>query len=189
MLGDFTDPNLGGRLLGKYGPFSAAVCFEVIEHVTREGSRILLENLRRILDDEGYLLISTPNRPVYDTIAYTEGHINEMTVEEFVDLLEESGLSVVRLYGLYRYSPTLLRTLWRFGLIARSGDQPVHVDPLKRVLRILLLASMCPRRFLANVLKKLSTRTYLSVALPLAMPNDDPNNSAFVLAVARKQGE
>jgi SAM-dependent methyltransferase len=42
------------------GSFDSVVCFEVIEHV--ENARALLEEVKRVLRPQGFLLISTPNK-------------------------------------------------------------------------------------------------------------------------------
>ncbi len=69
------------------GSFGAVVAFEIIEHV-REQERVLGE-IARVLDDDGLLVISTPDRRAYGE-ARTEPnpfHARELSFEEFLDLL------------------------------------------------------------------------------------------------------
>jgi SAM-dependent methyltransferase len=68
----------------------AAVCFEVIEHLTEQ--KALLEEIRRVLRPDGLLVISTPNR-----IYYTEErketnpfHVREFDFGEFLAFLKGS---------------------------------------------------------------------------------------------------
>jgi O-antigen biosynthesis protein len=63
--------------------FELAVCFETIEHVP-DGDRVLAE-LRRVLTDDGLLVVSTPNASEY--LIGTEFHAREYEADEFVALL------------------------------------------------------------------------------------------------------
>jgi SAM-dependent methyltransferase len=67
------------------GAFDLVVSFETIEHVT-DPERVLNE-LRRVLADEGVLLISTPNKTQY--LVENEFHEREFTHQEFAELLNE----------------------------------------------------------------------------------------------------
>jgi ubiquinone/menaquinone biosynthesis C-methylase UbiE len=67
-----------------------AVCFEAIEHVQDQGAA--LDELRRVLAPEGLLIISSPNRAVYQ-----EGnphHTHEYTREELHAVLRERFANV-----------------------------------------------------------------------------------------------
>jgi SAM-dependent methyltransferase len=67
--------------------FDVAVCFEVLEHLHEQ--EVLLENIGRALDDEGLLLISTPDREVYSAPGAPPNpyHVRELTRDEFAGLL------------------------------------------------------------------------------------------------------
>jgi ubiquinone/menaquinone biosynthesis C-methylase UbiE len=68
-----------------------AVCFEAIEHV--QDQEAALDELRRVLVPEGLLIISSPNRDVYQ-----EGnphHTHEYTHEELRAVLDERFANVV----------------------------------------------------------------------------------------------
>jgi ubiquinone/menaquinone biosynthesis C-methylase UbiE len=65
--------------------FDVVVCFETIEHITEAG-RALAE-FRRVLAEEGLLLISTPNPTEY--VVENEFHVREYTPVEFAKLLDE----------------------------------------------------------------------------------------------------
>ena len=64
--------------------FDVVVCFETIEHLA-DGSRAVAE-LRRVLADDGVLVISTPNPAEY--VVENEFHVREYTPEEFAELLD-----------------------------------------------------------------------------------------------------
>jgi SAM-dependent methyltransferase len=63
--------------------FDLVVSFETIEHV-REGERVISE-FRRVLTDDGLLVISTPNKSEY--LMSTDFHEREYTTAEFEALL------------------------------------------------------------------------------------------------------
>jgi GT2 family glycosyltransferase/SAM-dependent methyltransferase/glycosyltransferase involved in cell wall biosynthesis len=68
--------------------FDAVVAFEIIEHV-REQERVL-EEVARVLTDEGLLVISTPDRRAYSQ-AHSEPnpfHARELSLDEFTELLD-----------------------------------------------------------------------------------------------------
>jgi SAM-dependent methyltransferase len=75
--------------LGSYGGrrFDVAICFEVLEHLQEQ--ELLLENIERSLDDEGLLLISTPDRDVYSApgVPPNPYHVRELARDEFAGLL------------------------------------------------------------------------------------------------------
>jgi SAM-dependent methyltransferase len=66
------------------GAFDLVVSFETIEHVP--DARRTLAEFRRVLADEGMLVISTPNKHKY--LVENEFHTREYTREEFAALLE-----------------------------------------------------------------------------------------------------
>jgi GT2 family glycosyltransferase/SAM-dependent methyltransferase/glycosyltransferase involved in cell wall biosynthesis len=67
--------------------FGAVVAFEIIEHL-EEQARMLAE-VRRVLADDGVLIISTPDRRMYSETTGQENpfHQRELTSEEFASLL------------------------------------------------------------------------------------------------------
>ena len=71
------------RLPFDEGSFDLVVSFETIEHV-RDANAVLGE-FRRVLSDDGLLLISTPNKHRY--LVENEFHEREFFHEEFVELL------------------------------------------------------------------------------------------------------
>lgn len=79
------------------------VSFETIEHV--EDYKSALNNLKTLLNDEGTLIISTPNRPVNSphcrSINDRPGlyHVREFSVHEFENALTKSGYQILGKYG------------------------------------------------------------------------------------------
>jgi 2-polyprenyl-3-methyl-5-hydroxy-6-metoxy-1,4-benzoquinol methylase len=67
------------------GSFDLVVCFETIEHVANASEAV--SELRRVLADDGVLVISTPNPAEY--VVENEFHVREYTPAEFAELLDE----------------------------------------------------------------------------------------------------
>jgi GT2 family glycosyltransferase/SAM-dependent methyltransferase/glycosyltransferase involved in cell wall biosynthesis len=69
------------------GSFDAVVAFEIIEHVN-EQERVL-EEVARLLGDDGILVISTPDRRMYGEARNKPNpfHERELTLDEFLELL------------------------------------------------------------------------------------------------------
>jgi SAM-dependent methyltransferase len=79
------------------------VCFETIEHVERY--REALGRLAGALDDDGILIISTPNRRITDPYAGPDtptmggAHKREFTPDEFLGAVGEAGFQKIGYYG------------------------------------------------------------------------------------------
>ena len=69
------------------GSFGAVVAFEIIEHV--QDQERVLDEVARVLGDEGILVVSTPDRRLYSeaTGQHNPFHERELTLEEFQELL------------------------------------------------------------------------------------------------------
>jgi SAM-dependent methyltransferase len=85
------------------GRFDLVVSFETIEHV-KEPERAL-DELSRVLADDGLLLVSTPNKRRY--LVENEFHEREFTHEEFVELLA-ARFPVVELLLQHNWNASLI---------------------------------------------------------------------------------
>ena len=90
----------GGKFPFPSEAFDVVTCFEVLEHVTQEVQRHLLEEIARVVRPSGSAVLSTPYRPVYspDGISLNPDHINELDDYEFTALCK-SSFGGVMLYG------------------------------------------------------------------------------------------
>jgi len=78
--------------------FDLVVSFETLEHLAAQQE--LLAGFARVLDEDGVLVISTPDRHAYSDVAgfRNEYHVRELYRDEFVALLRPH-FGAIRLYG------------------------------------------------------------------------------------------
>lgn len=69
------------------GSFDVVTCFEMIEHVTYETQQLVIESISRLLQDNGLLIISTPNPEITKLYGANPYHLREMTLLQFRELL------------------------------------------------------------------------------------------------------
>ncbi|MBN1783285.1 class I SAM-dependent methyltransferase [bacterium] len=69
--------------------FDAIVSIETFEHLPPERTNHFIQSLQKVLKPGGRLILSTPVKSVYDQIARTPDHINEMDPGPFVRLFQD----------------------------------------------------------------------------------------------------
>lgn len=74
--------------------FDVVVSFETIEHIDCEKQKSFLSEIKRVLKDDGLLVISTPNREVYKKREKNQFHVAELSVEEFKQILDDNFRNV-----------------------------------------------------------------------------------------------
>jgi ubiquinone/menaquinone biosynthesis C-methylase UbiE len=74
--------------------FDSVLLIEVIEHLHEEGQEATLREIRRVLNSEGTIIITTPNRPIYHLLAkylhlfkYNPEHVKELSLQEVRNLV------------------------------------------------------------------------------------------------------
>jgi GT2 family glycosyltransferase/glycosyltransferase involved in cell wall biosynthesis/ubiquinone/menaquinone biosynthesis C-methylase UbiE/CII-binding regulator of phage lambda lysogenization HflD len=82
--------------------FDIIVCFEAIEHI-QEHEFLLLE-IKRLIKDDGILIISTPNKQIYSDDHHYKNpfHMREIYYEGFCDLLKKQ-FAFIYLFGQQVY--------------------------------------------------------------------------------------
>jgi SAM-dependent methyltransferase len=93
------------------------VSFETLEHVPNPGK--FISECHRLLAPGGSLIISTPNRPVFQRIyhhngSHNEFHCSEVTQEEFVSLLKPY-FERVEIFGQQPTTPPFGSAAWLAG--------------------------------------------------------------------------
>jgi len=95
--------------------FDAIVSFETLEHVANH--KLMLAEFRRVLKPGGHLVISTPDKSVYDRTLTVKNqfHVNELDRAEFVTNLT-TQFELRSLYGQLTYAPSRLHAMGRLAL-------------------------------------------------------------------------
>lgn len=78
------------------------VSFETIEHVPGKTQGIFLQEIKRVLKEDGFLVMSTPNKEIYSDLYHftNKFHIKEFYEKEFKDFLLHEFKNV-KLYNQY----------------------------------------------------------------------------------------
>ncbi len=135
------------------GSFGAVVAFEIIEHV-REQERVL-EEVARVLADDGVLVVSTPDRRLYSELTGQSNpfHERELALDEFHDLLAahfphvaswgQRAITGSHLHALEGARPDVSTPKQSDFYLERSGDEwRAAGDPVS--LYVVALASKAP---------------------------------------------
>lgn len=118
------------------------LCTEVLEHISEDGQA--LDEMRRVIGPEGWLLISVPTPPaVFDPAHVREGY----TPGELSEMLGLRGLEVVEMrYCMYAMFQLLLRTWRRYGWMPRGVVRGLalldQVCPFGRPMNLVILARL-----------------------------------------------
>lgn len=89
------------------------VSFETLEHLHEQEK--MLQEIRRVLRDDGLLIMSTPNRRIYRAHGDNEFHVKELDQEEFIALLAGQFTHVSLLGQMVMYG----------SLLSGTGGDPV----------------------------------------------------------------
>lgn len=83
--------------------FDIVVSFETIEHVDEDIQKRFLSEIKRILKNDGLLIMSTPNKAIYsDEFNFNnEFHIKEFYYDEFVDFIQKKFKNI-EVYKQYK---------------------------------------------------------------------------------------
>jgi|GEM_PF-924750 len=97
--------------------FDVVICFEAMEHVKEQDT--LFSEIKRLLKDDGFLLVSTPNKEIYsDDSGYCNPfHQKELRYDEFSDFLKKYFLNTC-IFGQRTFSGSLIYP----PSVAKSGS-------------------------------------------------------------------
>lgn len=113
--------------------FEAVCSFQVIEHIQDAG--LFLENIKRLLTDDGVFICSTPNRrdaSLDSPTPLNKFHLKEYLLDEYRQLLENYFKSA-DIFGLRRGKKlNFYRRLKKIGVF---NFLPQNLDPVKRFYR------------------------------------------------------
>lgn len=163
--------------------FDTAVSFQVIEHI--EDDKRFVEEIHRVLDDEGTAILSTPN--IKMSLTRNPWHVREYTWEQFRDLLG-SVFSSVECLGVYGDE----KVMAYYEMNRKGVEKFTRFDIFNLQYRL-------PRKWLAfpyNVANRLNRNKLMSsdnsLVAEIGLDNyylDKASDNCFDLFfIARKQG-
>lgn len=150
LTGDFTKESTVDELNLRES-FDAAVSIEVVEHIPPDKFHNFLLNLERVIRPGGWALLSTPVRESYDIFSYTEGHVNELSIDELTDVLNEIGLKVDRIWGMGFLSTYSMKIVRGLGLALRTGNSRRKFPKWILPLRGLIFRLLFPEKYLNSI--------------------------------------
>ena len=134
VAGSMTDIPLPGEKL-----FDVIICFEAIEHIKEQEQ--LIEEVKRLLRDDGIFIISTPNACIYSqkpgyNISQNPFHLKEMSYEEFGEILK-TNFKEVFIYGQKIYPVSNIFPIFNSNNLAEIteyciGKEFSFVDSIKK---------------------------------------------------------
>lgn len=76
------------------GSFDVVVSYETLEHIDSRSQELFFEEIIRVLTDDGILVMSTPNKEVYDKRGENAFHVCERSFAEFSEMLSSKFVNV-----------------------------------------------------------------------------------------------
>ncbi len=124
--------------------FDIILLLDVIEHLSFSDQEKALEEIKRILKDEGKLIISIPNLAhLYSRISFllkgtlkrtanVKKHPGDRPIKEYLNLLRTAGFQIKKRKGLFPTYPVLYnllilfpaRTLWLYNFLNKIAAYP-----------------------------------------------------------------
>ena len=74
--------------------FDVIVSLETLEHISEKEQVEFMQEIKRVLKHDGILIISTPNKGIYNLTDKNSYHVNELTCYEFKSLLSDSFINL-----------------------------------------------------------------------------------------------
>jgi len=102
---DFANMDLS--ILNKFLPFDIIVCFEVLEHNTKENAIKIIKNIKSIASSKSEIFISTPN---YNHKNKSKNHIYEWTYDELKEELKKH-FNIINVYGTFASQSDIIPVL------------------------------------------------------------------------------
>lgn len=138
------------------GTFDLVLCTEVLEHIPPEKSDQAIKGLRRLISNDGILILSTPHRwssletiarialsPIgiyFTRIIYREpvlemGHINLLTRTQVRSALTKAGFEIIEEYASGLYIPIVAELFGGIGLkFERKMEKLIRGSTLHQLL-------------------------------------------------------
>ena len=119
--------------------FDVILCLDVIEHLSYENQEMAISEIRRVLKDDGVVILTIPNLAHFSSrlgfllkgqlvrTASIKKHPGDRPIKEYLQLLKQEGFQIEQRKGLFPTLPLVFqiiqrwpsRTVWLYALINR----------------------------------------------------------------------
>ena len=136
------------------GSFDTVVSFETIEHIDEPSQNKFLEEIKRVLRPNGFLVMSTPDKKIYSDLHnyHNEYHVHEFYKDDFISFLKKKFKKITLFIQYFEVTGILEKeshneqkndnSIMRFGnteeaegkyLIAIASDEDISSSDLSSV--------------------------------------------------------
>jgi len=117
--------------------YQVATCIEFIEHISEEEVTALLQGIRKLLDQNGTLVITTPNYrgpwPVLEWCidrfangqVYDQQHITHWNRKRIREVLSLNGFTVNQIKGMHGIAPFFAPFSWKLARMISRIEAPI----------------------------------------------------------------
>lgn len=119
--------------------FDMVVSFETVEHLTQEDQTRFLAGIRRVLAEDGLLIISSPNKGIWEgTVNRAENrhHLHELTQPEFQTLLSRHFRHTAFFYQSYPSLSLITPRKAREALQVHCSENYTGADPAAYLIAV-----------------------------------------------------
>ncbi len=127
------------------GKYDMIVSFETLEHL--DNRQLLLENMYSMLNNQGLLIISTPNKVITSPMKSTSRirnkyHKYEYQENELISILQKVGFKTIQKFGQHFYPG-----IYKIQLISRLLRRRFNYDSLETAQVAPMVNEKVPRYF------------------------------------------
>jgi len=169
--------------------FDCVSCIEVFEHIPPEDIVQCLSNIRQATSHKAVMVMTTPNKYIYDVFSCTQDHINEVTPSILLKILRENGFKVIKVYGLGRISRKYVKLVYKHRLHRREERQCLRQNTTQKIIWHIISLIFNPTMYIPNILSRILKYDIIKrkARLRFYNVNQEPYMSEYVMVIAMKR--
>lgn len=170
-----------------YGRFNVIICIEVLEHIPPQKINIFFNGIRYLLDENGILFLSIPNKKIYDIDSFSKDHINEMDYGEILKLINKNNFKIMDIFGINSLNKFVKKILLDWKLVKRINNKKINLSKIQRTTRICILSILSPNKIFSELLKRINKNKWNQFIYKSFALQKDYKNSKILLFKLSKQ--
>lgn len=84
--------------------FDLLICMEVLEHLPKSSINLVFNEMKRILTEQGKMIISVPIYEPVSLVDHPVGHMRKYTIKEIMAELKDSDIKIISSYEIYAFN-------------------------------------------------------------------------------------